>query len=72
MAYNALMCRQETAHSLTLQARSRVWTDGSRLAPVAKYRVEPIPQAGQFQHGTSTGPVWEISGLPYIITTIIK
>jgi len=51
-------------YGMSLKTRSLEWTDGSRLAPVAKYRVEPIAQAGQFPHGNSTGPVWKFSGLP--------
>jgi len=44
-----------TGVTVDVAASSRVWTDGSRLAPVAKYRMEPSREPGQFPHGTRAG-----------------
>jgi len=51
-------------NGIDVGASSRVWTDGSRLAPVAKYRMEPIPRARTVSTRDPRGCVgWEAGQL---------
>jgi len=43
--------RDQDGIMVDVAASSQVWTDGSRLAPVAKYRLEPIPRSDSFYTG---------------------
>jgi len=59
--------------TVDVAASSRVWTDGSRLAPVAKYRMEPIPRARTVSTRDRRGSVgWAPSPLRSVATPFIR